>query len=86
MVVPSEMGAGEVAAFFEAHNEPLLQSFELFDVFQDPSGEKLPADKKSLAWSILYLSPERTLEAAEVEAAHSELLDSLKTGLNVDFR
>ena len=86
MLVPSEMGAGEVAAFFEAHNEPLLQSFELFDVFQDPSGEKLPADKKSLAWSILYLSPERTLEAAEVEAAHSKLLDSLKSGLNVDFR
>jgi len=86
MLVPSEMGASEVAAFFEAHNEPLLQSFELFDVFQDPSGEKLPADKKSLAWSILYLSPERTLEAAEVEAAHSKLLDSLKSGLNVDFR
>ncbi|MCG8600868.1 MAG: phenylalanine--tRNA ligase subunit beta [Verrucomicrobiales bacterium] len=86
MVVPAEMEAGEVAAFFESHNEPLLQSFELFDVFQDPSGEKLPADKKSLAWSISYLSPERTLEAAEVESAHSKLLDSLTSGLNVEFR
>ena len=41
---------------------------------------------KSLAYSILYRSPVRTLEAAEVEAAHSTLLDSLKSGLQVEFR
>jgi phenylalanyl-tRNA synthetase beta chain len=86
MVVSADLAAGEVAAFLEAHEEPLLQSVELFDVFQDPSGEKLPADKKSLAYSITYRSPDRTLEAAEVENAHLKLLDSLKSGLHVDFR
>lgn len=86
MLVAADLPAEEVAAFFEAHEEPLLQSVELFDVFQDPSGEKLPADKKSLAYSLSYRSEERTLEAAEVEAAHAKLLDSLKSGLNVEFR
>jgi len=86
MLVPVALSAGEVAAFLAAHQEPLLQSVELFDVFQDPSGEKLPADKRSLAYSITYRAEDRTLEAAEVEKAHAKLLDSLKSGLHVDFR
>ncbi len=86
MLVPIELSAGEVAAFFENHQEPLLQTVELFDKFQDPSGEKLPADKKSLAYSITYRAEDRTLESAEVETAHSKLLDSLKSGLQVEFR
>ncbi|MEM9281086.1 MAG: phenylalanine--tRNA ligase subunit beta [Verrucomicrobiota bacterium] len=86
MLVSADLAAGDVAEFFARHEEPLLESVELFDVFQDPSGEKLPADKKSLAYSISYRAGDRTLEAAEVEAAHAKLLDSLKSGLNVEFR
>ncbi len=86
MLVSADMAAGAVSDFFAAHQEPLLESVELFDVFQDPSGEKLPADKKSLAYSISYRAADRTLESAEVDSAHSKLLDSLKSGLNVDFR
>lgn len=86
MLVSADLAAGTVADFFANHDEPLLESVELFDVFQDPSGEKLPADKKSLAYSISYRSGDRTLEAAEVETAHAKLLDSLKSGLDVEFR
>jgi len=86
MLVPAALGAGEVAAFFASHDEPLLQSVELFDVFSDSTGEKLPADKKSLAYSVTYRSERRTLEAKEVETAHAKLLDSLRSGLNVEFR
>ncbi|NNE94309.1 MAG: phenylalanine--tRNA ligase subunit beta [Verrucomicrobiales bacterium] len=86
MLVPADLANTEVEAFFENRNEPLLVDFELFDVFQDPSGKKLASDKKSLAYSLLYRSPDRTLEAAEVETAHGKLLDSLKTELPVEFR
>lgn len=86
MLVPADLAAGEVDAVFASHNEPLLVSYELFDVFQDPTGEKLPADKKSLAYSVSYRSDDRTLEGPEVEAAHAKLLDSLRSGLNVEFR
>lgn len=86
MLVPANLPAGTVAAFFAAYEEPLLQSVELFDVFEDPEGKRLAKGMKSLAYSILYRSPVRTLEAAEVEAAHSTLLDSLKSGLQVEFR
>lgn len=86
MLVPGDLPAGDVAAFFESYEEPLLVSAELFDVFADPTGAKLAPDKKSLAFSLLYRAPERTLGAPEVEAAHAKLLDSLKKALNVDFR
>ena len=86
MLVPKSLAAGTVAAFFSAHQEPLLQSVELFDLFEDPDGVKLAKGKKSLAYTILYRSPDRTLEGPEVEAAHAKLLSSLKSGLNVEFR
>lgn len=86
MLVSGGLPAGEVAAFFESYEEPLLISAELFDVFTDPTGAKLAPDKKSLAYSLLYRAPEKTLEAPEVEAAHKKLLDSLKRALNVEFR
>jgi phenylalanyl-tRNA synthetase beta chain len=86
MLVPGDLPAGEVAAFFERYEEPLLISAELFDVFTDPTGAKLAPDTKSLAYSLLYRDPGRTLEAPEVEAAHKKLLDSLKLALNVEYR
>lgn len=86
MLVPATLQAEEIAAFFDAHDEPLLQAVELFDVFSDPAGEKLPAEKKSLAYSVTYRSEGRTLEAKEIETAHAKLLDSLRAGLSVEFR
>jgi phenylalanyl-tRNA synthetase beta chain len=86
MLVPATLRAGEVASVFANHEEALLRSAELFDVFTDPSGQKLPADRKSLAYSLHYRADDRTLSAAEVEAAHGKVLDGLKKALPVEFR
>ena len=67
-------------------NEPLLVSFECFDVFTDPSGEKLAADRKSVAYRFHYRAADRTLKAEEVDAAHQKLLASLTEKLGVKFR
>jgi len=66
--------------------EPLLISFECFDVFRDPSGEKIGADRKSVAYRFAYRAADRTLKAEEVDAAHQRVLDSLVKGLGVKFR
>ena len=42
-----------------------------------PSGEKLPADRKSIAYTFLYRDPAKTLTAAEVDAAHQRVLKAL---------
>lgn len=66
--------------------EPLLVSFECFDVFNDPSGVKLPADRKSVAYRFQYRAPDRTLKAEEVDAAHQKVLEALTSKAGVRFR
>ncbi|MFZ9936444.1 MAG: phenylalanine--tRNA ligase subunit beta [Luteolibacter sp.] len=66
--------------------EPLLVSFECFDVFTDPSGEKLPADRKSVAYRFHYRAADRTLKAEDVDAAHRKVLEALTSKAGVKFR
>lgn len=66
--------------------EPLLTSFECFDVFTDPSGQKLPADRKSLAYRFHYRASGRTLKSDEVDTAHQNVLDALVNKAGVKFR
>lgn len=77
---------GEVRAAIASLNEPLLESIALFDLFTDPKGEKIPADKKSLAVSLVFRSPERTLTAEEVQAATDRIKSHLSKNPALEFR
>ena len=66
--------------------EPLLVAYECFDVFTDPSGLKLPVDRKSVAYRFHYRAAERTLKSDEVDAAHQRVLEALVKQLGVKFR
>ena len=63
-----------------------LVKVEPLSVFVDPTGEKLPADRKSVAISLTFRAPERTLSSEEVNAACDRLKQQLKAKLAVDFR
>ena len=86
MLAPLSLAHAEVERTLVSAKEPLLAGVELFDVFTDASGVKVPADKKSLAYSLTYRSPERTLTADEVNAAHTKLKQRLTTQLGVALR
>jgi phenylalanyl-tRNA synthetase beta chain len=85
-VLPRGLGFGEVERVIRAAAEPLLAGIEPFDVFTDDSGEKLAADKKSLAFSLTFRSCERTLTTDEVTAASDRLKDRLRGELGIEFR
>ena len=72
--------------FFSSLKEPLLAGAALFDVFTDPTGEKLAVGRRSLAYSLTYRDPARTLESAEVDAAHSRVLQAVQKSLAVTIR
>ena len=69
-----------------AAREPLLQEVTLFDLFVDPTGEKVPLDKKSMACSLTYRASDRTLVLDEVNEAHQRLKSRLVKGLDVVLR
>ncbi len=86
MLAPLALSHDAIAGVLAKAKEPLLAGVELFDVFTDPTGAKVPADKKSLAYSLTYRSAERTLTADEVNAAHAKLKQRLMTELGVALR
>ena len=49
-------------------------------------GARVPADKKSLAYSLTYRASDRTLTAEEVNAAHARLKERLTGQLGVTLR
>lgn len=86
LLAPLPLGHAQIEQTLRGANEPLLAEVELFDVYADPSGARIPADKKSLAYSLTYRSTERTLTADEVNAAHARLKERLKSALAVTLR
>ena len=60
-----------------------LEAVELFDVFR---GQHVPGGQKSLAYAFIYRSGERTLTDAEVNAAHSKVVEALKAQLKAVVR
>ena len=61
----------------------LVSSVAPFDVY---TGDKLPAGKKTLAYSIVYQSSERTLTDKEVNKIQDGLLKRLQKTLGVTLR
>jgi phenylalanyl-tRNA synthetase beta chain len=86
LLAPRDLTHERIVSVLHGEKEPLLAGIELFDVFADPTGAKIPADQRSLAYSLTYRSPERTLTAEEVNAAHTRLKERLKSTLAVTLR
>lgn len=83
LVVAQDTPAGDVLALIQGMQEPLVESFALFDIYE---GKQLPEGKKSLGVSITYRSPEKTLTEAEVLEVHNRLLDGVKAHFGADLR
>ncbi|MEI6034200.1 MAG: phenylalanine--tRNA ligase subunit beta [Verrucomicrobiae bacterium] len=86
MVAPLALSYGDVRRAVLTQKEPLLDAVVLFDLFTDPSEKNLPSDKKSLAISLTFRSPERTLTTEEVNGSADRIKAGLKERLKVDFR
>jgi len=86
MELPVTTTNAEIEKALAKHNDPLLVSATCFDQFSDPSGEKMPADKKSIAYSFTYRSSEGTLKQKQIDASHDKLRAHLEKALPVTFR
>jgi phenylalanyl-tRNA synthetase beta chain len=85
-IAPLQLAHAKIEATLRAANEPLLTNIELFDIFTDASGTRVPAEKKSLAYSLTYRANDRTLTAEEVNTAHARLKARLTSELGVTLR
>lgn len=82
-LAPLSMENKTVIDFIRKAHLPNLESVELFDIFADSS---LGKDRKSMAYTLIFRSPERTLTDAEVNKAHEKLRAKLQKELGVELR
>ncbi|RUL56384.1 phenylalanine--tRNA ligase subunit beta [Lysinibacillus antri] len=66
--------AGEIVELIRQSGTKLLKDVKVFDVYE---GEKMAPGKKSVAFSLTYFDPERTLTDEEVVNAHEKVLKAL---------
>jgi phenylalanyl-tRNA synthetase beta chain len=73
LVVETTVPAQDVQDALVAGAGPVLESVRLFDVY---SGDQVPPGKKSLAFSLRFRAPDRTLNVDEVTAARTAAIEA----------
>ncbi len=86
MIVPSNLIHAEISRVIQEPPEPLLESVQLFDLFEIREGTVPTASGKSLAYRLTYRAKNRTLRNEEVTAAHAKIRERLKRELGVTLR
>ena len=82
-IAPAKLRNQDVVDFIRKLHLPHLESVSIFDVFE---GKAIGEGKKSLAYSLVFRSPERTLTDDEVNALYEKVRKELADGLKVELR
>lgn len=77
-VADKSVAAGDLENAIAAVGGEYLKRIELFDIYE---GDRIDADKKSLAYNLVFRAKERTLKAEEVTA----VVETIKSDLNEKF-
>jgi phenylalanyl-tRNA synthetase beta chain len=84
LLVASDVSAERIMQVIASAGGSLLEDARLFDVFADEN--RVGPGMKSLAFSLSYRSPERTLTSEEVEKLHDKVLRKLKAVTGAELR
>ena len=76
LVMDKSLTAGEIEKIIRSESGAILESLELFDIYE---GERIGADKKSMAYSITFRNKEKTLEESEISTVMDKILKGLQT-------
>jgi phenylalanyl-tRNA synthetase beta chain len=79
LIVDGTVSSSRISEMIKTFPSELIEDVSVFDFYK---GGNIPSGKKSLAFSIVYRSMERTLRDDEVESLHSAIVNHIidKTG------
>ena len=81
--VPEEVAAGELVAAAHEAAGPELREMRPFDVYR---GEQVSDGRKSVAFSVLFQSSERTLSDEDASGLRKKIVDALTTRFGAELR
>lgn len=83
LIVDRHIPASHLIKTIKEAGAPLLQSVHVFDVYE---GEHVPDGKKSIAFSLVYQEPERTLTDEEVSQIQARMIRRLASEWQAELR
>jgi len=83
IVVDESVSSGDVLKTIRAAGGSLVGEIRLFDRY---SGPPIPEGKISLAFSVSYRHPDRTLTDEETQTAHRGIIESLQAAHDARLR
>jgi phenylalanyl-tRNA synthetase beta chain len=83
LVVDSAINAGELKQIIKDAGGKLLKEVSIFDLYE---GEHMEPGKKSLAYSLKYFDPAKTLTDEEVVKTHDKVLATVKEKAGAELR
>jgi phenylalanyl-tRNA synthetase beta chain len=83
LVVDKAVIAGDLQKTIVEAGGELLKEVAIFDVYE---GDRLPEGKKSIAFSLRYFDPERTLTDEEVTEVHEKVIQAVEQQFGATLR
>ncbi|MDD2481916.1 MAG: phenylalanine--tRNA ligase subunit beta [Lutispora sp.] len=83
VVVAEEITAGQVEEIIRNKGGKLVSEVNLFDIYQ---GSQIEEGYKSMAYSIVYRSDEKTLNEKDIAKIHNKILNSLASQVGATLR
>lgn len=83
LVVDRAIAVGDLIATAQATAGDWLESIQVFDIY---TGDRIDSSKKSVAISLVYRTPERTLTDEEVSELHVRVVAALEASYGAELR
>ncbi|RUM39301.1 MAG: phenylalanine--tRNA ligase subunit beta [Desulfobulbus sp.] len=83
LLVPKQVPAGELLKAVKGQRAELVESVDIFDVY---SGKPIERGMKSVALSVTYRSPKKTLDDVTVDNIHEKIVQYLMTEFGGRYR
>lgn len=78
-----DLAVGDIEKVIAENGGKLVEGVKLFDIY---TGDQIEKGKKSIAYSIVYRSEEKTLTDEEIMPTHEKILSELESKLNISLR
>ncbi|WP_101773126.1 phenylalanine--tRNA ligase subunit beta [Peptostreptococcus faecalis] len=83
LLVKDDIEVYQIEKIIEENGEGLVEKCKLFDIYK---GNQIEKGYKSIAYSIIYRNPEKTLTEDDVVKVHDNILNELEKQINAKLR
>ena len=83
LVIDKSISVGKIEKILNDTKHGILESYKLFDVYE---GQQVGENKKSVAYSLTFRAPDRTLTDNEINDVLNNILEKLKNCLGAELR